>query len=30
MSGAAGESTPVPEAWIDRTVELIFSKAPNG
>ena len=24
MSGAAGESTPVSEAWIGRTVELIF------
>jgi hypothetical protein len=28
--GAAGESTPVPKAWIDRTMELIFSEVPNG
>jgi hypothetical protein len=24
VSGAAHESTPVPEAWIGRTVELVF------
>ncbi len=24
MSGAAGQSTPVPQAWIGQTVELVF------
>ena len=24
MSGAAHQSTPVPQAWIGRTVELVF------